>query len=65
MKDAVDCILEADNLALAAQAARTEEARCTLIRMSAHFRNQALRLKLGRRAAILDREWTPSGYVRI
>lgn len=64
MKDSFDCILEAENLALAAMAARSEEARCTLIRLSAHFRNEALRMKLGRRATVLDRDHTPSGHVR-
>lgn len=62
--DAVDCLLEAENLALAAQAARSEEARCAFIRLSAHFRNEALRIRLGRKAAILDYDSISPGHVR-
>ena len=44
-----DCILKADNYAVAAQGAKREES-LIYIRLSAMWRNRALRLKLGDRA---------------
>ncbi len=51
-----ECLIEADNLALAARVAKTDEARSVYIRLSAIYRNQALRARLGSRAGMLDRK---------
>jgi len=42
-----ECTLKADNYAIAAQTAETAEERCALMRLSASFRNEALRRRLG------------------
>ena len=49
MVTAEDCILKADNYAVAAQGAQHDEC-VAFIRLAAMWRNRALRLKLGARA---------------
>ncbi|HEY7800073.1 MAG TPA: hypothetical protein VIA80_14990 [Hyphomonadaceae bacterium] len=45
-----ECILKAENYALAAQAAVTTEEKRLFIRLAGIYRNKALRLKLGEEA---------------
>ena len=42
-----ECILKADNCAIAAQIAETAEEKRSLMQLAAIFRNEALRLRLG------------------
>ena len=42
-----ECLLKAENFALAAQAASTPEEKRLFIRLAGIYRNKALRLKLG------------------
>jgi hypothetical protein len=46
-----ECVLKAENYALAAQAAATTEEKRLFIRLAGIYRNKALRLKLGEEAS--------------
>jgi hypothetical protein len=50
MVTAEECLLKADNYAIAAQAAETAEEKRVLMRLAGIYRNKALRLKLGKEA---------------